>query len=267
MQSLRHMLSSEPRVALSLGSGLADVADCLQLAPVASFSEIGVPAPSVPGHIGVVSTGEVFGVPLMAFIGRTHLYEGHTLAEVCQWVRAALECDVEYIFLTNAAGGLNPTYAVGDLMLVRDHISIPNLAGYGTPDAISGTYPWPRFIALDNLYDNELAAATKRAAQQSGLDLREGVYAMVWGPTYETPAERRLLRSLGADAVGMSTVHEAIAARAGGARVMALSLITNVAESLEPPTHEEVASQSKTHAPKVAKLISELLRTLSPPAA
>lgn len=257
---LRMLLDGIPDAAIFLGSGLAAVARCLGLAPLASYQELGLPTPGISGHIGQVSAGTVAGRLLLAFEGRSHLYEGLTLEAVTRGIRLALAADVKRIVLTNAAGGLSAELNVGDLMLIRDHISIPGLCGYSmATDAASGTYPWPRFLNQDNIYDPSLAALAGHAAREAGLHLHPGIYAMVWGPHYETPAERRLLERLGADAVGMSTVPEAIVAHAASASVLALSVITNTATSPVPPSHEEVARASAGVCEQVATLLALLV--------
>jgi purine-nucleoside phosphorylase len=201
---------------------------------------------------------------VVAFEGRLHLYEGHALTAATAWVRLARAAGAHTFVLTNAAGGLSPGMRPGDIMLITDHISLPGLTGYpAVASAVPGDYPWPRFTGQDGLYHPGLSEAARRAARQLGAPLAEGVYAMVHGPAYETPAERRALHRLGADAVGMSTAPEALAAFAGGGRVLAFSVITNVAEAAEPPTHEEVTRVSLAASQRLAELLRALLPALA----
>ncbi len=252
-------LGGRPRAAISLGSGLAAVARHLGLEPAATYDELGLAPAGVPGHIGQVSGGVVAGVPVLAFEGRLHLYEGHSLETVTAWVRTAIAAGVTETILTNAGGGLSPGLTPGDIMLITDHISLPGLAGYPAPAGAPAKYPWPYFIPQDGLYDAALAEATRKASEEAGIRLREGVYVMVHGPMYETPAERRALHRLGADVVGMSTVPEAQAAFASGAKVLALSVITNVADAAVPPTHEEVVEVGAAAVARLADLLRALL--------
>lgn len=209
-----------PRLLLTLGSGLGALAAEVDEPTVASFAELGLPAASVPGHAGRLVAGRLHGVAALVQEGRLHLYEGHRPADVTAVVRAAAAAGVTTFVVTNAAGGLTPDLTAGDLLAISDHL---NLTG-GSP--LVG--PDPSFVDLTGAYDPDLRARAQAAAAEAGERLREGVYAGVVGPAYETPAEVRMLRHLGADAVGMSTVLEVIAARAYGLRVLGLSVITNV---------------------------------------
>jgi len=260
---LREKLGGIPDMVLSLGSGLSSVARHLNLAPLASYQDLDLPHPGVPGHTGQASGGRVGNVLLLALEGRSHLYEGLTLEAVTRGMRLALAAGAKWVLQTNAAGGLSPWLNVGDIMLIKDHISLPGLCGYSPAgDAATGEYPWPRFLSQDRLYAPHLLTAATAAAEEIGLELRQGVYAMVWGPLYETPAERLLLQRLGADAVGMSTVPETVVAYAAGATVMALSVITNTAASQVPPSHEEVARVGEAACQRVAALLARLIANL-----
>lgn len=243
--------------ALSLGSGLSSVVELLGLEPVASFADAGLPTPGVPGHAGRVCYGTVGGHGVLAFAGRVHLYEGHDLEAVTRSVRAAATAGATRVLLANAAGGLAPDMMVGDLMIISDHLSLPGLCGYGSTDQ-AGVQPWPRFTDQDGVYDSALTTMAVRLGQQLRLPVRQGVYAMVGGPQFETPAERELLRRLGADAVGMSTAPEALAAHACGMRVLGVSVITNTATQASAPTHEEVAKASGA----ACRALADLLRLL-----
>ncbi|MHB0876946.1 MAG: purine-nucleoside phosphorylase [Anaerolineae bacterium] len=250
---------TEPEWALFLGSGLSSVAGLLGLADAASFADVGLPAPGVAGHAGRLHVGDVAGRRVVAFAGRLHLYEGHTLEAVTRAVRLAAAAGSRRALIANAAGGLAPDLVVGDFLLISDHISLPGLCGYpGTGPA--GSQPWPRFVSQDGTYDERLLAAAARAGAVLQRPPRAGVYAMVGGPQYESPAERSFLHRLGADAVGMSTAPEALAAHAVGMRVLGLSVITNTAAQVAPPTHEEVARVSAVASASLAAFVEAVVR-------
>jgi purine-nucleoside phosphorylase len=215
-----------PSLGVILGSGLGGFAESLGDAIRIPYADVPhLPGASVAGHASVFCLGRVENVPVACLQGRVHLYEGHPAAQVVFGARLLVACGCGAVLLTNAAGGISDTLQPGDLMLITDHI---NLMGTnplaGADDAVG-----PRFVDLSQAYDPELAQAARRAADETGVELREGVYAAMLGPSYETPAEVRMLRVLGADAVGMSTVPEVIALRQRGARVGAVSCITNLA--------------------------------------
>jgi purine-nucleoside phosphorylase len=252
---------TSPRLGLVLGSGLGGVVDLLAPEPRIRipYRDIpGVPVSGVAGHAGELVAGLVGERPVLVLAGRVHAYEGYTHREVTILIRAAFRLGLESVVLTNAAGGLDPTFEPGELMLLTDHI---NLSGdnplYGpNVDALG-----PRFPALVDAYDTELADRARAAAARTGVRLHEGVYVMIAGPSYETRAEMRMLRNLGADAVGMSTVLEVLVARHAGVRVLAISLITNKAipEVVEGATHEEVMEMGKIGGGRLATLLGTLL--------
>jgi purine-nucleoside phosphorylase len=237
--SIRQRSPRLPTVGVVLGSGLGAWATHLQQAEALPYASIPqMPAPSVAGHSGRLWLGELAGVQVACLEGRVHAYEGHSVDRVVFGVRllAALGC--HSVLLTNAAGGIRSDLRPGSLMLVTDHV---NLSGR---NPLVGWAPegHPTFVDLTHAYDVELAAAARAAARELGQDLPEGVYAALLGPSYETPAEIRMLRTLGADAVGMSTAIETIALRERGVRVGAVSCITNLAAGLSPTAldHAEV---------------------------
>lgn len=251
-----------PRLGIVLGSGLGGVIDLLDPEPRLRipYREIPeVPVSGVPGHAGELVAGLVAGKPVLVLSGRVHAYEGYSHREITLLLRAAIMTGLGTVVLTNAAGGMNPSFSAGELMLITDHINLsgdnpllgPNVDGLG-----------PRFPAMVDAYDPDLANYARDAAARSGIHLREGVYIMLSGPNYETRAEMRMLHGLGGDAVGMSTVPEVIVARHAGARVVAISLITNMAVPGVPAgaTHQEVMEMGQAGA---AKLVT-LLRTLLP---
>jgi purine-nucleoside phosphorylase len=239
-------------VAVVLGSGWSPAADLLG-APAAEFdvTELGgFPEPQVEGHSSTVRSIEVNGRRVLTFLGRVHAYEGHPLAVTTHAIRTACAAGVTTVVLTNAAGGLRPGLAVGQPVLISDHLNLT----MRTP--LVG----PRFVDLTECYSARLRAL----AREIDPTLDEGVYAMMPGPQFETPAEIRMLRTLGADLVGMSTVHEAIAARAEGAQVLALSLITNLAAGLsgEPLAHVDVLAAGAVAADRVGSLLADVIRNL-----
>jgi purine-nucleoside phosphorylase len=244
-------------VAVVVGSGLGKVASSLLGEQSVAFSEIsGLPQTAVEGHPGRLHYGDVEGVPTLMFAGRVHLYEGHPASDVTSLVRSAIETGARTIVLTNAAGGIAADLDVGAPVLIKDHI---NLTGH---NPLRGPHDkrGPRFLDMSDAYDREL----RDLARRIDPSLREGVYAGLAGPTYETPAEISMLRSFGADMVGMSTVLETIEARYLGARVLGISLITNQAAGLkeEPLSHDEVAEAGRTAATRVTGLLRDVISSL-----
>jgi purine-nucleoside phosphorylase len=259
-RTLRARASDEVRVALVLGSGLGAFADELEGAESVPYGEIpGFARPTVEGHAGRLVMGRVGGVYVAAMQGRFHFYEGYALEEVTFPVRTLALLGASSLVLTNAAGGLNNSFEQGSLVLISDHL---NLMGtnplLGPNDARFG----PRFPDMTEVYDREYQEAAVAEAHAMGLELRRGIYAALSGPSYETPAEIRMLRLLGADAVGMSTVPEAIVARQMGLRVLGISCITNMAAGVldKPINHEEVIETGE----RVRETFAELLRRVIP---
>lgn len=260
-----HPALAQPRLAAVLGSGLGGVVELLDPAPrlTLAYRDIPhVPGATVEGHAGVLVAGSVRGTPMIILSGRAHPYEGYSHREATILLRAVLALGVETLVVTNAAGGLNPAFEPGDVMLISDHVNHsgdnplygPNLDRFG-----------PRFPPMTDAYDPILRAAAREAALASGDPLREGVYVMLSGPSYETRAEMRMLRTIGGDAVGMSTAHEVIVARHAGVRVLGFSLITNKAtEDVEAgATHEEVIEMGRIGAKRLIALMGELLPRLA----
>jgi purine-nucleoside phosphorylase len=224
VSSLVHV---RPRVGLILGSGLGAVADQIQGAVALPYGRIpGFPLPTVPGHEGALVVGSLEGVGVAAMKGRIHLYEGHPLERIAFPVRLLGALGVGTLVVTNAAGGLNPALEVGTLMVLEDHLNLPGLAGFNPLMAVAGDED--RFVSMADAYDETLRRVVMEAAEEKGIRVTGGVYAMVAGPSYETTAEARFLRQMGADAVGMSTVPEVVVARWLGMRVLGISCITNV---------------------------------------
>lgn len=248
-----------PRVLVVLGSGLKGVAGSMDVSASLAFEKVpGFPPPSVEGHEGRFLFGLAGGVPVLAMQGRIHLYEGHDPSTVVLGVRAARLLGCDTLLVTNAAGGVNEEFSPGDIMLITDQLNLTGSSPLTGPnlDEIG-----PRFPAMTNAYDPTLSALVREVADEKGEALKEGVYAGLLGPAFETPAEVRMLRMLGADAVGMSTVHEVIAARHAGMRVAGLSLITNVAAG-SGHGHEDVLATSERRAPVLADLVAGILTRL-----
>ncbi len=253
-----------PEIALVLGSGLGAFADeRVDNAVSVPYSEIeGFPTSTVPGHKGRFVFGTVGGVKVAVMQGRVHYYEGYSMTDVVMPARLLSMLGAKVLFLTNASGGINPDFGAGDFMLIRDHIAsfVPNpLIGANIEQL--GT----RFPDMSNVYDNGLCDVIKKSAAELGVELKEGVYAQLTGPSFETPAEIRMLGKLGADAVGMSTAVEAIAARHCGMLVCGISCVANQAAGISktPLTHDEVQETANQAAPRFKALISEAVEDIS----
>lgn len=267
--ALRAVRGTPPRVAIVLGSGLGGLADDIEQPHAIPYGDIPhFPRSTVEGHAGRLVFGTLEGVPVVAMQGRFHLYEGYTPQEVVRPVRVMRRLGADVLIVTNAAGGLNPSYRVGDLMAISDHIGLPTMAGVnplrGPNDARLG----PRFPAMTSAYDADLRLFAAHAASEGGSVLHAGIYAMVAGPNYETPAELRFLRLIGADAVGMSTVPEVIAARHAGMRVLAVSCITNetlAVEGAEAPAavHADVLAAATLAAGRLTGVVRGVLHRLA----
>jgi purine-nucleoside phosphorylase len=255
---------AEPRLAFVLGSGLGGVVELLDPEPqlrIAYRDIPHVPGSEVEGHAGELLIGRSAGLSVVILSGRAHPYEGWSHRQATLLLRAVLSLGIERLVLTNAAGGVNPEFDPGDVMLIADSINLsgenpllgPNLDRLGT-----------RFLAMADAWDADLRARARAAAERAGIRLREGVYLMLSGPAYETRAELRMLRLLGADAVGMSTVHELLVARHMGARVLGFSLITNkaTADMEGEVTHEEVLAMGPIGAARLVSVLRELLPEL-----
>ncbi len=248
-----------PRVGIVLGSGLGAVADAVEDPVVVGYEELpGFPRPTVFGHAARAVLGTISGVPVAVLQGRAHLYEGGDLAALRTPVRALRAAGAEILVLTNAAGSLRPSVGPGSLMAIIDHINMTgvNLLMGPNDDAIG-----PRFPSLRDAYDPVLLDLLRQSAREVDVELAEGVYLAVSGPSFETPAEIRAYATLGADAVGMSTVQETILARHCGLRVAAVSVITNLAEGMsdEPLSHEQTLRAAETGAGDLARLLLEFI--------
>jgi purine-nucleoside phosphorylase len=258
-RAVRAHTDLQPRVGLVLGSGLGGVADSVADAVAIPFSELpGWPAASAPGHRGRLILGRIGDVPVCCLQGRLHLYEGLEPLQVVEPVLLMSRLGASTVVLTNAAGGVNRSYGAGTLMVIRDHL---NLTGktpiLGPNDDSLG----PRFPDLTDVWDPALRLQLLAAGRTEGIDLEEGVYAGLLGPSYETPAEVRMLGILGADAVGMSTVMEAIALRWAGIQVCGVSLVTNPGAGIsdQPLSHEEVLQAANEAGPRLARVLGRFL--------
>lgn len=249
-----------PGLGLILGSGLGPLASEVKDAVVIPYREVPYfPVSTVEGHAGQLVIGSLDGTPVVALQGRFHLYEGYEAHQVVFPIRCLARMGVRAFVITNAAGGVNPGFAPGDLMLITDHL---NLSGRNPLVGSHDDQLGPRFPDMQGAYDLRFRELAGEAAQAEGLTLREGVYSVLSGPSYETPAEVRMLRGLGADAVGMSTIPEVVACRQMGVRVLGISLISNMAAGMTdtPLTHQEVIST----ADRVARDFGRLVRRLVP---
>lgn len=252
-----------PKVGIILGSGLGAFADALEGPTKIPYSELpNFPLSGVPGHAGRLVLGMLGGEPIVAMQGRVHYYEGYSPQEVAFPARVLCALGIKALVVTNAAGGINLGFQVGDLMAITDHL---NLAGYNPLIGPNDPKLGPRFPDMTQAYDPWLLEVLRQSAHATGMRLREGVYACLSGPSYETPAEIRMLRTLGADAVGMSTVPEVVAAAHMGVKVAGISCITNLAAGISQHklSHEEVGETAE----RVRGVFQKLLERFLPEAA
>ncbi|MGZ8900543.1 MAG: purine-nucleoside phosphorylase [Limisphaerales bacterium] len=243
-----------PEMALVLGSGFQDVLDGTQIESETDVAGVpGFPEMRVQGHAGRLVVTKIAGLRLLVLAGRAHYYEGHSMGAVMYPVRLLTECGVKELFLTNAAGGINPEYQPGDFMVIRDHINFMGVNPLRELPVQDGRC----FVDLTDAYSEECRALLRLAGREEALSMHEGVYIGVSGPTYETPAEIRAFRMWGADAVGMSTIPEVLMARYCGMKVAAISCITNCAAGLGTGklSHAEVLEAGKANAARAARLI------------
>lgn len=249
-----------PEVAIVLGSGLGDYAESIRVECELSYSEIdGFPVSTVPGHAGKFIFGYIDEIPVVCMKGRVHYYEGYPISDVVLPTRLMKLMGAKILFLTNAAGGVNTSFHAGDLMLIKDQISVfaPNPLIGANIDELG-----VRFPDMSTVYDAELQQIIRGTARENGIFLQEGVYAQLTGPSFESPAEIRMLRTLGCDAVGMSTVVEAIAANHMGMKICGISCICNLAAGMTatPLSHEEVQEAADQAAPNFKKLVTESVK-------
>jgi purine-nucleoside phosphorylase len=263
LAAIRKHTAVKPRVALVLGSGLGAFADTLEGATKIPYTEIpSMPVSGVVGHAGNLVFGRAEGLDVVAMQGRVHLYEGHPPADVVFGARLMIRMGALVVIITNAAGGANPTFVPGDLMLIEDHL---NLTGQSSLTGHNDDALGPRFPDMSAAYDPGLRALALEAASAAGFQMVRGIYAGNLGPAYETPAEVRMAQRLGADAVGMSTVLETIAARHMGARVLGISCITNKAAGLSPTPldHAEVEENARAARGRFVSLLRGVLHRIA----
>ena len=263
--AIRAQTSYKPRVGLILGSGLNSLADSVQNADVVPFSDLpNWPVSTVHGHAGRLVIGELEGQPVFVMQGRVHYYEGYSMSQITLPVRVMLRLGLEMMFVTNAAGGINPEFEPGDVMLITDNLNFVGMAGANPLMGPNIDELGPRFPDMSQSYDPDLMATARSVSTEEKIPLREGVYCALSGPSFESPADLRFLRTVGADAVGMSTAPEVIVARHGGMRVLGLSGISNKAnlDGSTITTHEEVIEAGKVITPKIETIIRGVLRSL-----
>ena len=259
-ECVRRKTDFVPKVAIILGSGLGDYAANIQVVTEVTYGDVdGFPVSTVPGHAGKFIFGYIESVPVVCMKGRVHFYEGYPISDVVLPVRLMKLLGAEILFLTNAAGGVNTTFHPGDLMLIKDHIACfspnpligPNIDELGL-----------RFPDMSCVYNKELQDIIRNTAKENGIYIQEGVYAYFTGPSFESPADIRMMRVLGADAVGMSTVPEAIAANHMGMKICGISCISNLAAGMtqNPLTHEEVQETADMAAAAFQKLVTESVK-------
>lgn len=249
----------KPLIGIILGSGLGQLANEIEVTEEIPYTEIpNFPVSTVKGHEGHLIFGTLNGVQVVAMQGRFHFYEGYRIDQVVFPVRVLKKLGIEYLFVSNAAGGVNHEFEVGDIMFITDHINLmPNpLVGPNNLDF------GPRFVDMSEAYDNTLLSKAKKVARHHGIHYKTGVYAAVSGPTYETPAEYKYMRSLGADAVGMSTIPEVIVARHMRLPVFAVSVISDlgVEGKIVEISHDEVVDAASLVAPKLSLIIKDLVK-------
>jgi len=260
---IRSITPLQPRLGLILGSGLGDFADNVQDAVVIPYSEIpNFPLSTVAGHSGQLVLGKIQEVPVVVMQGRVHAYEGYSMNEVIFPTRVLGLLGIQRLIVTNAAGGINPGYGQGAIVALSDHI---NLTGRNAVSGPNEARFGPRFFDMTRAYSPALRTLAREEAGRQGWKLEEGVYIAVLGPSYETPAEIRAFRILGADLVGMSTVHEVIAARHMGIEVLGLSVVTNMAAGVldQPINHEEVMETGRRIAGQFTDLLTALIPQLT----
>lgn len=256
----------QPKIGLILGSGLSGLAESVEQADVIPYTTLPHFAMStVEGHAGRLVLGNLEGQVVIVMQGRAHYYEGYPMDRVTLPVRVMQLLGVHTLIVTNAAGGLNPAFRPGDLMLIVDHVNFMAMAGLSPLRGPNDPSLGPRFPDMSEAYDRSLRDLTLRVARELGLSLHQGVYIGLGGPNFETPADLRFLRMVGVDAVGMSTVPEVVVARHGGMRVLGVSGISNVAQvdaAAAETTHEEVLQAGQVIAPKLTALLRGVLRAL-----
>jgi len=263
--ALRNRLRIAPRIGMILGSGLNSLANSVEDAQVIPYHEVPHwPVSTVMGHSGQLVVGTLEGQPVLVMQGRVHYYEGYSMSQVTLPIRVMQKLNMETLIVTNAAGGINPDFVPGDVMLIVDHLNLAGMAGLNPLIGPNLDEFGPRFPDMSQAYDRDLAARARQVAAEAGISLREGVYVGLSGPSFETPADLRFLHAVGADSVGMSTVPEVTIARHGGMRVLGFSGISNKAnlDGSTITTHEEVMEAGRVITPKMETIIRGVLHSL-----
>jgi purine-nucleoside phosphorylase len=262
---IRQRTTIEPQVGMILGSGLNPLAESVEDATIIPYDEIpNYPVSTVAGHVGQLVLGTLEGQPVMVMQGRGHFYEGYPMTQVGFPIRVMQVMGVKVLIVTNAAGGLNMTYTPGDVMIIRDHINLLGMAGHNPLYGPNIDELGPRFPGMNEAYTPALREAAQEIALAAGIPNHLGVYIALAGPSFETPADVRFLRLIGADAVGMSTVPEVIVARHGGTEVLGISGITNSLvgeEGAPPPNHEEVLEAGELLVPRLETIVRGVLNS------
>ena len=264
-QTIKNQIQIQPLVGIILGSGLNDLADSVQNPVHISYSDLpNFPVSTVHGHAGRFVIGMLEDKPVLVMQGRIHYYEGYTMGQVTLPVRVMQRLGISNMIVTNAAGGVHPDFEPGDVMLITDQLNLMGMSGLNPLMGPNLDEIGTRFPDMSQPYDRAYCDLARKVARDNGLILREGIYAGLSGPSFESPADLRFLRNAGADAVGMSTVPEVIIARHGNMRVLGLSGISNKAnlDGSTVTTHEEVIEAGKVITPKVEKVIRGVLRGL-----
>lgn len=262
---IRTKTRHKPEVGMILGSGLGPLAEEVQEADVIPYSELpGWPVSTIVGHVGQLVIGKLQGKTVLVMQGRSHFYEGYPITQLGLPIRVMKRLGIDTLFVTNAAGAVHPEFAPGDLMMLTDHLNLLGMAGENPLRGPNLEEFGPRFPDMSQVYDRELHQIAREVAKENGMVLREGVYVCLAGPSFETPADLRFLRGAGVDAVGMSTVPEAVVARHSSMRVMGVSGISNKAnlDGDTITTHEEVLEAGKVLVPKLTALIKGVLQKL-----
>ncbi|MHB8776895.1 MAG: purine-nucleoside phosphorylase [Anaerolineales bacterium] len=264
-QTIRKQISIQPVVGIILGTGINDLADSVQQAVHIAYGDLpNFPVSTVFGHVGRFVIGELEGKPVLVMQGRIHYYEGYTMGQITLPVRVMQRLGIPSMIVTNAAGGVHPDFIPGDVMLITDQLNLMGMSGLNPLMGPNLDEIGPRFPDMSQPYDREYCELARKTAKEKKITLREGIYAGLSGPSFESPADLRFLRLAGADAVGMSTVPEVIVARHGNMRVLGLSGVSNKAnlDGSTITTHEEVMEAGKVITPKIEKIIRGVLREL-----
>lgn len=261
--SIKSKISTQPTAAIILGSGLGNLASSIKKEQIIPYKEInGFPTSTVEGHEGNLVIGTLGGKQVIAMQGRFHYYEGYSMDEVCFAIRVLYFLGIQYLFVSNASGGLNPAFAPGDLMIITDHINFfPEHPLRGKNYDEIG----PRFPDMSKIYDAALIKKAKEIAKHNNIEIKEGVYIGSSGPSLETAAEYRMFRIMGADATGMSTVPEVIVAHHAGIKCFGISVITNGSTPLTPggeTTHSEVQQNAEKAEPKLSRIFTDLIKSI-----